>query len=256
MSLQKIKCYLKHIIFINLKNMENTIKISVVMPVYNGEKYLHDSISSVLNQTEKNFEFVIINDGSTDTSEKVIKSFNDPRIRYINKNHIGLVEALNFGISEARGKYIARMDADDICLPNRFEIEKNILENDNNIAMVGSHAIIIDENNKEKGVMSYPPQSWNRIKKYTLLHCPFIHPTVMIRKDILEIVGKYIGKFKYIEDYDLWSRIVFKYKCVNITELLIKYRIHKKQETRKNNFLMRLKGIILRFIILFRYIKS
>src|SRR4051812_30773328 len=125
-------------------------KISVVMPVLNGEKYLREATESILNQTFKDFEFIIINDGSTDRTEEIIQSFADPRIVYIkNEKNVGLSRVFNQGIRAAQGTYIARMDADDISLLHRFEKELEYLENNPKIDIVGSAMMIIDAEGKK-----------------------------------------------------------------------------------------------------------
>ena len=112
------------------------------MPVYNGEKYLQEAIESILNQTFKDFEFIIINDGSTDKTLEIIKSFTDPRIKLITQENRGIIYSLNKGITESRGKYIARMDADDISLPERLEKEYRFLEQNPNYGIVGTTFLI------------------------------------------------------------------------------------------------------------------
>jgi len=229
-------------------------KISVIMSVYNSEKYLREAVLSVLGQTYKDFEFIIINDGSTDNSLKTLKEFEDQdsRIKLISRENKGLVDSLNEGIKMAQGEYIARMDADDISVPERLEKQlKWAAEND--LAVCGTWAEEIDSIGNEVKDLNYPPVV-GRVRFFTLLHCPFIHPSVIFRKDIFEKVGGYRGKFKHIEDYELWTRIVFKYKTGNIPEILLKYRIHNEQITKKNNFAMRLKGVVVRILASFRFI--
>jgi GT2 family glycosyltransferase len=228
---------------------KNTPKISVVMPVYNSEEYASEAIESILNQTEKDFEFIIIDDGSTDNSEKIIKSFHDQRIKYFKKPHSGIIDSLNFGIKEARSEFIARMDSDDISIPERLEKQILFFKNNPDYALVGSCAIKIDEFGEESGNLDYPPVSWKEIKKYSLLHNPFIHPTVMFKKELILTVGGY-RNFKHAEDYELWTRIIYKYPCANIAEPLLKYRIHSKQITEKR----KVTSLFVRFFALFRFI--
>ncbi len=235
---------------------EKNPKTSIIMPVYNGEKFLRDSIISTLSQTDQDFELLIADDGSTDKTEEIIKSFNDPRIKYFKRNHEGVFSVLNFLIEQSNGKFIARMDADDISNPDRLKKQIYFLESNPEFSLVGSWATIINDKGEEKGLMDYPPNTWENIKKYTFLHCPFIHPTVVFKKEMMEKVGAYKEKYKHIEDYELWTRIVFKYKCFNIHEPLIKYRIHSSQLTKKNNLKMKLEGILVRLLAIWRFIKS
>lgn len=228
-------------------------KISVVMAVYNGEKYLKEAIESILSQTFSDFEFVIINDGSNDNSENIIKSFNDERIKYFKKEHSGLIDSLNFGLKNSIGELIVRFDSDDVSLPERLEKQFNFLAVNPESVLVGTHAYKINEFGENTGEFIYPPVSWKDIKKYSLKHNPFIHPTVMFRKNIIEKVGVY-RKFKHAEDYELWTRVIYKYSCANLPEKLLKYRVHSEQVTKKSNFEMRLSGLKVRCLALFRFL--
>ncbi len=199
-------------------------KISIILPVYNGEKYLSEAINSILNQTYRDFELLIIDGSSTDNTPDIIQSFHDNRIKYFKKDHNGLVNSLNFGLEHAVGEFIARQDADDISLPLRFEKQIDFFERNPEYVLAGSYASSIDEFGENLGELNYPPLAWKDIKKYAYLHNPFIHPTVMFRKNIIEEVGRY-KKFKHAEDYEFWTRIIYKYPCTNIGESLLKYRI-------------------------------
>lgn len=202
-------------------------KISVIMSVFNGEIYLSDAINSILNQTYSNFEFLIVDDGSTDSSREILKKFkkNDPRIRlFLNKKNIGLPAALNLAISKSNGKFIARMDSDDISLPNRFETQIDFLEKNPDIFLIGSSAIIIDEDGKRIGAL----RKFNnpkKVQKKLITHNPLIHPSIMFRTSKL----RYNPKFKYSQDYDFYLRaLVSGKKITNLSDLLIKYRIFSK----------------------------
>lgn len=227
-------------------------KISVVVSVYNGEKYLKEAIESILNQTEKDFELIIIDDGSFDTTEAIIKSFTDERIKYYKKNHEGLVSALNFGVQQAQALYIARMDADDIAKLERLEKQLSFMKS-KDLVVCGTYADIIDQAGTVIGNMSYPPNQF-QIKLFTLLHNPFIHPSVMIRRDIFEKVGGYRKFFRHIEDYELWTRIVFRYKTDNLPESLLQYRVHGSQITKNKLFGIRTRGVLVRILALYRFI--
>jgi len=227
--------------------------ISVIMSVYNGEKYLSEAINSVLSQDFSDFEFIIIDDGSIDKSLEIIKSFNDSRIRVISRENKGLIISLNEAISLAIGKYIARMDADDICLSSRFSSQIKAFE-DFKVVLVGSWATKINNNGEEIGLMSYPPLEYRKIKSFFIKHNPFIHSSVMIRKEVFDKVGVYNNKFKHAEDYELWSRVLSKFEAVNIGQPLIKYRITSNGITKEHNLFMRYQGLrvrILGFIRLF-----
>lgn len=203
---------------------ENKIPvISVVMSVYNAEKYLDEAIESILNQTFKDFEFIIINDGSTDKSLEIIEKYQKEynRIVLISRENKGLIYSLNEGIEKARGEYIARMDADDISLPNRFEEQVELLSKNSKIDVVGCNYQLIDEKSNIKGDVVKVPMTNEDILMNLCYTVPFAHPSVMIRKSIFE-------NFKYeinpTEDYLLWTKIFNGENFRNIEKLLFKYR--------------------------------
>lgn len=208
--------------------MTNNPIISVVMSVYNGEKYLSEAIESILNQTYKDFEFIIINDGSSDNSLEIIKKYQnqDERIVLISRENKGLVASLNEGIEKAKGKYIARMDADDICLSTRFEEQIEYMEK-NKLDLSGSWIETFDEKNI-LNVWKYP-ETHSDIEFRSFFMCSFAHPSVMIKKIVFD-------KLKYenetAEDYRLWCDILADgYKVGNIQKVLLKYRLHNNQLT-------------------------
>jgi glycosyltransferase involved in cell wall biosynthesis len=228
------------------------IKISVLMSVYNGEKYLKEAIDSVLSQTEKNLEFIIVNDGSTDSTDSIIKSYSDPRIKYFNVSHMGRVPALNFGIGKCSGEYIAVLDADDISVPERLEKELSFMQA-NDLVLCGSWATLIDEDGNNIGSMTYPPIKQGDIRKYSLLHNPFIHSSIMVKRDALIRSGLYRAS-RYAEDYELWTRIMYKHKVANIPEELIKYRRHTSQLTQSSIKKVRLDALKVRLLVWWRFI--
>ena len=224
------------------------------MSVYNGEKYLEEATESILNQSFRDFEFIIINDGSIDKTQEILEGFQrrDKRIRVVSRANKGLIYSLNEGVKMAQGEYIVRMDADDVSRPKRLEKQLKYAQ-DNGLMICGSWAEGADSQGKKVRDMNYPPDT-GKIRTYALLHNPFIHPSVMFRKDVFEKVGGYRQFFKHIEDYELWTRIVFKYKTGNIPEILLNYRFHGEQITNKNNLVMRLKGILVRILALYRFL--
>lgn len=230
-------------------------KISVIMPVYNGEKYLKNSIESIISQTFVDFEFIIVNDGSTDKTEEIILSYKDPRIKYFQKNNSGIVDSLNLALEHAKGEYVARIDADDISDGSRLEVTYNYCK-EHDVVLLGTHAILIDEKGTESGELTYPPLLSSEIRKYSILHNPFIHSSILIKRSVFDEVGKYKKLYKHVEDYELWTRVIYKHKCENIPQDLLKYRIHSKQITKRFNLKMRLIGLLVRIIALVRYIKS
>jgi glycosyltransferase involved in cell wall biosynthesis len=203
------------------------ISISVIVPSYNSERYLRESIESILNQTFGDFELIIVNDGSTDSSPEIIKEYSkkDRRVKFLNNpKNLGLQKSLNKAISEAKGKYIARMDADDISLPTRLETQYNYLEKNKDVFLVGSSAWIIDEDGKRIGALRKFDVP-NKIKSKLEKRNPIIHPSVMFRA---EARFRYRDKFVCSEDYDLYLRILSKgLKITNLEEFLLEYRISK-----------------------------
>jgi glycosyltransferase involved in cell wall biosynthesis len=229
-------------------------KVSIIMPVYNAEKYLKYSIESILAQTLSDFEFIIINDGSKDNSLEIIKEYaeKDKRIKIIDQEITGVVRALNNALKICKGEYIARMDADDISLPNRLEKQINFMEKEK-LNICGTWAKVIDENGKDTNKeFHYPPKTWQKTKLYLLRGNPFIHPSVILKKDIYEKEKDknedFYHKYKHIEDYELWTRLVPKYKSGNLEEYLLEYRIHSDQITKKFNFGMKMRGILIRLL--------
>lgn len=202
--------------------------ISVIMSVHNGEQYLEEAVESVLGQNFKDFEFIIIDDASTDSTNKILSFFKDERIRLIKNNHnLGLTKSLNKALKLATGKYIARMDADDICYKERFEKQVHFLEFNKNIGICGSAISYIGDTK----MISQPfPLTQDRIKIATLSYNPFAHPTVMWRRALFENFNFYYNEdYKTAQDYELWSRVVYSIDSANLEEKLLKYRVHTMQ---------------------------
>jgi len=229
--------------------MQNTsnigIAISVVMPVYNGEKYLSEAIESVLNQTFGDFEFIIINDGSTDRTEDIILSYADPRIVYVkNEENLQIARTLNKGIILVKGKYIARMDADDISLPERFGKQIAFMEANRDVDICGAWIQFFGH----KDNVWQTEKNHESIKTELLFGCPMAHPTFMAKREVFQD-HKY--EDVYSEDYALWVMLIDKFQFANIQEVLLKYRAHSHQTTilhddlQKENYI-RIKTLVLR----------
>ena len=209
--------------------------VSVLMSVYNNEEYIKNTLKSILKQTYNNIEVVIINDASEDKSRYIIKSFKDKRIKLIdNKNNLGLAKSLNKGIKKCKGKYIARIDADDLMMPDRIEKQVNFLEKNKDIAVLGTSLILINDKDKIIGKRDYPKTNED-INKTILIRNPLAHPSVMIRKSMLP-KKTYDEKLKTSQDYDIWLRINKKYKIANLPHYLLKYRIHEQAVKAKYTF--------------------
>jgi len=204
-------------------------KVTVLLPVYNGEKYLHDAVKSILNQTFTDFEFLIINDGSTDNSIKIIKSFNDERIHLINNNkNLKLAKTLNKGIDLAQGKYIVRMDQDDISYSERLSKQVDFMEKHPEVGVCGSWVKLIGKNAGQ--IWDIPPSNSDIIKCLLLFSSYIFHPTVIIRKNLLKKYNLYYNPaFLHAEDYDLWCRISEYSQISNLQEILLYYRIHSEK---------------------------
>lgn len=193
-------------------------KISVVMPVYNTkEEYLREAIESILNQTYNDFEFIIINDGSTNNAEDVILSYKDKRIKYLKQKNSGVAKALNYGFDLAKGEYIARMDSDDISLPNRFEKQIKFLEAHKDVSVIGSWHEEFPKRHIRKP--SYEIKLLDLFKQNLVSH-----PTIMLRRnDFKKYNFRYNPHFT-CEDYELWTRIVKVLKFCNLQEVLLRCR--------------------------------
>lgn len=206
--------------------------VSVVMPAYNAEKYLREAIESVLSQTFTDFEFIIINDGSTDNTKDIILSYEDLRIVYLeNERNSGICVTLNKGLDVARGKYIARMDSDDISLPERLAKQVEYMESHLEIGALGTDFEVFGEDIKSYVFTQlHTPEE---CKAGLLFNSCFAHPSVMIRRSVLDINGlRYKDEYRGLEDYELWWQISKYSKLNNLSTPLLKYRHHKGQETR------------------------
>jgi len=200
-------------------------KVTVLMSVYNGGKYLREAIDSILVQSFKDFEFLIIDDGSTDSSSDIIRSYTDPRIRLIkNEENIGLTHSLNKGLKLARGEYIARMDADDISLPERLEKQVHFLDEHMGVGLVSSSYIKINMAGEEIGFQKVAIEN-DEIKERLLQFNCFCHPSAVFRRECVERVGAYRETFEIAQDYDLWLRIAEEFEVANVEESLCKWRV-------------------------------
>jgi glycosyltransferase involved in cell wall biosynthesis len=231
--------------------------ISVVMAVFNeSPEYIILSINSILNQTLSDFELLLIDDSTSADTISAIDTLTklDSRIQLLRgQEHFGFVKALNIGLRQAQGKYIARMDGDDISLPKRFELQVAFLENNPDVAVVGGSMNIINETGKVTSHRSYAT-SFPKVILFTLMRNPLAHPTVMFRKEIVEKGFYYDETFLKAEDLELWLRLInHGYKISNVPDTLLSYRVdgdlaHKRigenftynYKARKKNFSWRI----------------
>lgn len=209
--------------------------VSVVMPAYNAEHYIARAIESILNQTFKNFELLIIDDASTDKTKEIIKRFRkkDHRIVLVeNKQNLQISKTLNLGIGLAKADVVARMDADDLSLPDRLKLQYEYLEKHPKIAIVGANIIVVDEKGNQLSTREYPESSKD-LKKVMFRYSPFAHPVVMFRKKAFEKFGGYDSKMVPCEDIDLWFKLGSKYEFGTVPEYVMKYTILKNSNSNK-----------------------
>ncbi len=201
------------------------------MPVFNCEKYVEEAVESILSQTYRDFELIIIDDASSDNTLSILKKYNDPRIRLIEKpSNNGYTRSLNLGLNIARGKYLARMDGDDVSMPERLLKQVSFLEANPDVILCGTSYKIIGGEDK----MIKPPETHAEIKLALLRGNCIAHPTVMLRKEVLDQNSLFYDPSKEpSEDYDLWVRMILLGKFHNLQEVLVNYRLHNASVSRK-----------------------
>lgn len=210
-------------------------KLTIILPVYNGEKYLSFAIDSILNQSYQDFRLLIINDGSTDSSLAIAHSYRDKRITVVDQANQGLSAALNHGLDLASSQYVARMDHDDISHPDRFAVQIKFMDDHPDIGLCGTWAELIDKDSKKVASAAYP-LNHDQITAFLLFNSPFCHPSVIFRKSVLDNhqLRYHSG---YAEDLDLWIKLLPYTKFANLPQFLVRYRLgvgissnsHKRQ---------------------------
>ncbi len=201
-------------------------KITVLVPAYNAEKYIHQAIDSVLGQSFTDFELLIINDGSTDGTEKIIRSYNDERIRLINQSNQGIAAALNLGLLNANAELVARFDADDICMPDRLKQQYDFLNAHPGYIIVGCDADYIDRDGEYVFTCTMPAHTDEEIQELTSSKCPFIHSAVLFRKEAVLQAGGYDANAFAFQDHLLWSKIIKQGKACNLDAKLLSVRLN------------------------------
>ena len=196
-------------------------RVTVLMPVYNAERFLREAIDSILDQSFKHFEFLIIDDGSTDASAEIITSYRDSRIRFVrNGKNLGITPTLNKGIALASSELIARMDADDISHPQRLQKQFGYMKRNPDCALLSTWARVVTEDRKLIRLERYRSNFYY----YNLtFECWMYHPTIMFRKSAVEQVGMY--SMPYSEDYDLFWKMSVRFPIANLAEPLVDYRV-------------------------------
>lgn len=206
--------------------MSKNPQISIIMPVYNGERFVAKAVESVLKQSFTDYELLIIDDGSTDGSMEVVKGYNDSRIRLIsNECNLGLVTSRNIGVCQSKGEYVAFLDCDDIALRHRLKVQHDFLVNNPAYALVGSWIVLIDDNGVVTGEFSRYEEPANAIPSILLFDNYFAQSAIMAKREILAS-ELYRSEYPCAEDYDLFSRITSYAKTWNIPEVLTLYRDH------------------------------
>lgn len=214
--------------------MTSTPVVSILMPVYNGKKYLAEAINSILEQSYTDFELLVLDDGSTDGSLELVRNIKDKRIRLIaDGQNLQQPKRYNQGVQLARGKYIAIMHADDIALPERLRKQVNFLDSQPEYDIVGTKVCFFNEAGRYTRSTGVAKQG-EYLQLYCLFNCPFFHPTLLFRKQVLE-EHPYREDFTTAEDYELWSRILRWHKGANLNEILLHYRIHSSNNSRRKN---------------------
>lgn len=210
--------------------------VSVVMPVYNAERYVEEAVRSILWQTFADFELVAIDDGSTDSSGEILERLAcyDPRIRVIRQENSGIATARNRASEVARGELLAIMDADDICLPERLGRQVSCMTARPHLALIGAGYEEIDSSGDPTGWRMVPPARDEEIKNGLTRGCPIAQPTVMMRRDAFFAVGGYRAGFSQAEDYDLWLRLAERYRLANLPEPLVRYRVHADSSSQRS----------------------
>ena len=208
-------------------------KVSVAMSVYNGEEYLRTSIESVLSQSFDDFEFIIVDDGSTDRSGEILRSYTDSRILLLEQSNQGVATALNHALRFAHGEYVARQDADDISLLERFAREVEFLDAHPEVAVVGTAASLIDRTGRRFSTFMPFVRHERLVKELKRGFCPLMHGAVMLRRAALSQCGVYNPVFSHLQDVELWLRLSQSHRLANIREVLYQFRKHDSSITHK-----------------------
>lgn len=223
--------------------------ISFVLPVHNAVEYLAAAVQSVLSQTHRDFELIVINDGSTDGSRDVLATFKDDRLRILDQPNSGLVEALNRGVRVSRGEWIARMDADDICLPHRLERQIAHLAVNPHIALLGGYVATIDEQGRPlASVVPFPvthDELWQSIGRRHWVMC---HPAVIFRRQAAIDVGLFDRAYQYAEDTEFFARLMTRYRAENLPEVVLKYRLRQGAMSSQSAYHGRVNAVLVRTI--------
>ena len=221
-------------------------QVSVVTSVYNGEKYLEECVDSILNQTFQNFEYIILNNGSTDGTPRILQRYTDPRLRIIHQENLGISKSLNKGINLSNSDLIARLDADDFSSPKRLEKQVTFMEKHPDIVLCGSRWLELVGEKLSKQIVDFV-ETDQAIKKSMSLFNPFSHSAVIFRKKTFIKAGGYSNRLKYSQDYELWLRMLAFGKTLILKEELAVVRMSGQSESHKNARKQKLEALQIRW---------
>lgn len=227
--------------------MKNDPLVSVIMPAFNVKRYVSDAIESILNQTYKNFEFIIIDDNSTDGTLDIIKDYRKQDSRIVvtrNEENLGVTKSLNKGVKLAKGKYIIRMDADDWSYPERLELQVSLMERYPEVVVSGSYIEVCDASLKTKNIRKYHLDDRN-IRKHIFRYSPFAHPATIWQAKVLK-TQRYNEKIVVCQDYELYFRIGTMGKLMNLDKVLLKLRMHEQSISARLNDLQSKATVLIR----------
>lgn len=207
-------------------------RVSVVMAVHNGERYVGAAVDSILDQQFGDLELIVIDDGSTDRTAEIVRQRGDPRVRLIaNARNLGLAPSLNVGLAAARGEFVARLDADDVALPQRLMRQVAFMDAHRQVALLGSWYVEIGADGTPRAESKPPTRHWD-LRWHLCLYCPFAHSAMLWRRTLVaERVGQYDERLAYSMDLDLWRRIAEVLQVANLPESLLYLRAHEQSMT-------------------------
>jgi glycosyltransferase involved in cell wall biosynthesis len=208
-------------------------RISIVMPVWNGEKYLAAAIESCWAQTFPDFELIVVDDGSTDGTPEILHSYRDERLMIHRLDHGGIVSALNFGIAQGRAEWIARQDADDVSMPDRIAQQWEAVQNNPKAALCFTDVSLLNESDEKVG-RARLPRTRALIALRLCFQCPIVHSTVLFRKDTFAAAGRYNPTERHAEDYALWGRMLERGHFVALPDRLVQLRVHARSVSKQN----------------------
>lgn len=210
-------------------------KVSVIISTLNGQRFIREAVQSILDQTFRNFELIVVNDGSTDATLDILRTFKDFRIRILdNGKNIGIAGSQNKALSVAKGKYLALMDHDDLSLPERLQRQVDFLDTHRQVGMLGCNCISVDESGNVQSVSSHFPD--DAFLKWQLLlgGCPFFHTSLMVRRSAMERIGGYDARYRLAGDYHVISKLAENGGIANLEQPLVKWRVHQSSASARN----------------------